>query len=74
MVAGCEANEHLKETRSSGIAEKPPDAEVPRYCDFYLPLSHLTSSGRGSSRANGFMFGTEKPEWLGYNLVKVARW
>jgi len=28
----------------------------------------------GSPRVIGFIFGTEKLEWLGYNLVKVAWW
>jgi len=27
-----------------------------------------------SPRVIGWIFGTKKPEWLGYNLVKVARW
>jgi len=35
-------------------------------------FSHLTPSMRRSSGAIGFIFGTEKLEWLGYNQVKVA--
>jgi len=31
---------------------------------------HLTPSMRGSHRAIGFILGTEKLEWLGYNLVE----
>jgi len=40
------------------------------FCEiFYLPLSHLTLSVRGSLRVVGFIFGMGKLEWLGYNLV-----
>jgi len=53
-----------------------------RFSDFYLPLSHLTPSVRGSPRAigfaksgtPGFIFGVGKLEWLDYDLVKVAWW
>jgi len=43
-----------------------------KFSEFYLPLSNLTPSVRGCSRAIGFIFGTGKLIWLGYNLVKVA--
>jgi len=46
------------------------------FLDFNLPLSHLTPSIRGCSRAIWFIFRNGKEEclWLGYNLVKVAWW
>jgi len=40
--------------------------------DFYLPISQLMPSMRGSLRALGFIFDARKLEWLGYNLVKVS--
>jgi len=33
------------------------------FFDFYLPLSHLTPSVKGSPRAMGFIFGIGKLEW-----------
>jgi len=69
-------------------ADKPPDACASRccavkscplvndcdfldgFCDF--SLSYLTLSTMGFPRAVWFIFGMEKLEWLGYNLMKVA--
>jgi len=61
------------QTRSSAIADKPPDAGLTGFCDCYQRLSHLTPSLRGSPRTIRFIFGMEELEWLSYNLVKVAR-
>jgi len=41
---------------------------------FYLLLSNLTPSMRGSLRTIGFILGTGKVKWLGNNLVEVAWW
>jgi len=44
-------------TYNKKLADKPPDAGLVRFCDFYLPISNLTPSMRGSSQAIGFIFG-----------------
>jgi len=44
------------------------------FSDFYLPVSHLTLSTKETPSSYRVIFGTEKLEWVGYNLVKVAWW
>jgi len=68
-------------TRSSAIADKPPDATIwwvtatywPDFPIFTYP-GPICRTQWGSPRAVGFLFGTRKLEWLCYNLVKVAWW
>jgi len=43
------------------------------FSDFYLPLSHLTPSTRGSLRAIGFVFGTGKLEWQRSHDDRLSR-
>jgi len=67
----------LTVTRSSAIADKPPDACQRRiHNTAYRPTtsSHSIwcSQWGGFFRAIGFIFGVGKLERLGYNLVKVA--
>jgi len=47
---------------------------ITEFLHFCLHLSPLMPSTKGIPQATGFIFGTEKLEWLGYNLVKVAWW
>jgi len=46
----------------------------PDFPTFTYPSPIWRHQRRGSPRAIGFIFRTEKLEWLGYNLVKVAWW
>jgi len=72
-------------TRNSAIDDKPPDAaalwlDLPtfhsltkgqhRQATYWRDFPNFTYPSPIFTRVIGFIFGTEKLEWLGYNLVK----
>jgi len=75
-------DKQIKHTRRSAIADKLPNAALrwmtaiyrPNFPAFIYHSPIWRPQWGGSPRAIGCIFGTGKLEWLGYNLVKVARW
>jgi len=80
-------NSRLINTTSSAIADKPPDACVLSWAALWwmtviywpgfpttYPSPISCPQWGGSPKAIGFIYGMEKLEWLGYNMVKVAWW
>jgi len=66
-TSGTAVADMLPQTLYEHIYQKPP-----KICEKNISPTFDALNEGGSPRTIGFMFGTGKLEWLGYNLVKFA--
>jgi len=75
LISGKLKSSHLSKVtddRRTLVQTYSPEA-AKQLCEQHIPNIWCPQWG-GSPQCIRFIFGTQKLEWLGYNLAKVARW